>query len=230
LSRSPLANEVILGWLDELGNRHITDARRVAAKAVTALKNHLLAKPAGWSDSDLDIAFAAAVLFRSIHDFTFLVEETIYPEWVSDHDKVERIWCRFCNCRERFEFAQGLAQGPIVDQLSRFLAEIERAFVSTYGHGTYISLTLVIDELVCSICDCDLRGCEHSPGNLYAGRLCRGVARRIRFRESGNVGSLVQVPRDPRCRVWPWQAKNRPCEILYLATFKIDDFMEQDDW
>jgi hypothetical protein len=230
LSTPPAANELILGWLNALANQHYSQVKPITAQGVADLKSHLLAKPAHWSESELNQAFMAAMLLRSIYDFAFLVEETIRPGWVSDHDKVKEIWHRFCDCRERFDFAQGFCQGPIVDHVSRFLTETERTFLTNFGPGTYFSPTLVIDELTCSICNRDLRGCEHLSGKLYGGKLCRGVARKFRLQENGNVGSLVSVPRDPRCRIWPWQANETEWNILYLSTFKIDDFMEQDDW
>jgi hypothetical protein len=224
------ANEVILGWLNALANQDVCQVRLIAAKAVADLKSHLLAVPPHWSETELNQAFMAAVLLRSIYDCAFLVEETIRPGWVSDHDKVRAIWHRFCDCRERFGFAQGFCQGPFVDYVSRFLTETERIFLTNFGPGTYFSPTLLIDELICSICTRDLRGCEHLPGKLYGGKLCRGVARKCRFQENGNVGSLVTVPRDPRCRIWPWQANETESNILFLSTFIIDDFIERDDW
>lgn len=213
-----------------MANLHVSQVKPIMAKAVVDLKSQLLTKPANWSESELNQAFIAAVLCRAIYDYSFLVEEIIHAGWVSDHDKVIRIWRRFCDYRERFEFAHGSCQGPIIDQISRFLEEVERVFLINFGPGTYMSPTLVIDELSCSICNRDLRGCEHLSGSIYAGRLCRGVARKFRLPENGNVGSLVSVPRDPRCRIWPWQANDDTWNILFLSTFKFDDFMERDDW
>lgn len=230
MSAPSAANELIFGWLNALNNQHVSQVKHIAANAVADLKSHLLAKPTQWSESELNQGFMAAMLLRSIYDFALLVEETVQPGWVSNHFKVMKIWYRFCNCRERFDFAQGFCQGPIVDHVLKFLTETEQTFLANFGPGTFFSPTLVIDDLICSICERDIRGCEHLSGTLYNGKLCQGVARKFRFKENGNVGSLVSVPRDPRCRIWPWQANEKELKFLYLSTFKIDDFMERDDW
>jgi hypothetical protein len=190
----------------------------------------LLAKPAYWAESELNQGFMAAMLLRSYYDFACLVEEMLDTGWLSNHAKVNKIWRRFCDCRERFNFAEGFCQGPMIDHVSRFVMDTDQTFLNNFGPGTFLSPTLVIDELICSICNRDSRSCEHLFGKLYGGKLCRAVARKFRLPENGNVGSLVSVPRDPRCRIWPWQANEAEWNMLYLSTFQIDDFMERDDW
>jgi hypothetical protein len=230
LSTATTANDIILGWINALAYQHVSQVKIIAANAVRDLKKHILTNPAHWSESELEQAFCAAVLLRAMYDYAHLVEETSDPAWISNHEKASAIWYRLCDCRERFAFTEGFCQGPIIDQVSSFLVEMEQTFLANFGPGSFFSPELVLDEINCSICNRDFRGCEHLSGKIYGGKLCKGVAQKFRLRKSGNVGSIVSTPRDPRCRIWPWQAHENQWEILYLSTFKIDDFMEQDDW
>lgn len=218
--------------INQLVARHISDAKIIARQAITTLKVDLLKKPTGWTDSDMNIAFTGAVFLRAIYDHTVLVEMVAQSNWIEDHVKVEEIWTRFCNCRDRFEFAADSVQGAITDQVSQFLAIVENSFLERFGSGHYMSCELIFEKMLCSICQSDIRSCEHIPGRLFSGKLCgMRPTGTIAFPEDGSCGSLVTVPRDPRCRIWPWNFDSeRKATIMFMSAFRIDDFMEKDDW
>jgi len=197
-----------------------------------SLKVDLLERPAEWTNSDMDVAFIGAVFLRAVYDHTILVEMVAESNWIENHDKVETIWGRFCNCRDRFEFAADSIHGPIADQVSRFLAIVENTFLEHFGSGHYMSCELIFEKMVCSICQSDIRSCEHIPGRLFSGKICTmQPTGAITFPENGSCGSLVTVPRDPRCRIWPWNFDSeRKADIMFMSAFRIDDFMEEDDW
>jgi hypothetical protein len=180
----------------------------------------------------MNIAFTGAVFLRAIYDHAILVGMVSESNWIEDHKKVEKIWTRFCDCRERFQFAAGCINGPIAEQVSQFLAYVENTFLERFGSGHYMSCALIFEKLICSICQSDIRSCEHVPGHLYSGKICTTrAAGAITFPENGACASLVTVPRDPRCRVWPWNFDSeRRAEVLFMSAFRIDDFMEKDDW
>jgi hypothetical protein len=141
------ANELILGLINNLAAQEFLDAKEVARKAIQTLKARLVEKPAEWSDSDMNIAFTATVFLRAAYDYAVLQGMVSEPDWIHDHDKIERIWSRFCNCRDRFQFAKGCFHGPMVEHISKSLTCIENIFLENFGSGHYMSCSLIFEKI-----------------------------------------------------------------------------------
>ena len=65
------------------------------------------------------------------------------------------------------------------------------------GQSRGVSPDMIIRKWECSICQGDFEKCNHEEGALYDGSVCELVARNIEFAGA----SLVDEPKDPRCRV-----------------------------
>ena len=225
------AEALVKQLLSKYASANWADAKRVAREAVATLKSCLLATPGGWSESDLNSAFIAAVFFRSLYDVAVLDTLVQEPNWSQDEKKIESIWNRFCDCRDRFEFTERHFQGTTVERTLKFLARIEGLFFENFGPGTYISPNLIFDKLICSICENDTRACQHIQGRVYGGKLCARIYQNASLPANLASGSLVTTPRDPCCRVWPWMIKDGKSEsVPFLIFFRVDDFMENDNW
>lgn len=78
-----------------------------------------------------------------------------------------------------------------------------------------LSPEMIIREWECSICHDSFEKCVHIAGEKYEGAECETIARNIKF----TAGSIVNVPKDPRCRITDL--------LLVKAT---DDGPEQLEW
>lgn len=221
------AQTIVENLLNAVPDKCTTEAKQAIRDSVNTLRNYLLKRPVGWTDKDFNGMFMAAVFFRSLYDFCLIQEIISQPNWEKDLKKIETLWWHYCNCRQRADFWHGHFGGGWLRNFLESLSKIENFFLDNFGSGAYMSPTFVSEKLLCSICESDLRGCEHIAGHIYSGRLCFGRPHGIRMESA----SLVKSPHDPRCRVWPWSIEDGKSERQLLASFfRIDDFMEKDDW
>lgn len=105
------------------------------------------------------------------------------------------------------------------------LVELER----TYPYNVFFSIAATVDHFECSICglNLDSHECPHMRGQLYAGVMAYGIARKIR--EVDHV-SIVTHPRDKRCVVRYDDSGEQFKLVRHLSTlvaskkFQISDF------
>jgi hypothetical protein len=221
------AQTIVENLLHAVPDKYTAETKQTFRESVNTLKNYLLERPVGWTDRDFNGIFMAAVFFRSLYDFCLIQEIISEPNWERNFKKIESLWWHYCNCRERVDFWTGHFGGGRLGDFLKSLSTVDDFFLNTFGSGAYMSPTFVSEKLLCSICENDLRGCEHIAGRVYSGRLCFGRPQGIRMESV----SLVTSPHDPRCRIWPWSIKDGKSESQIIASvFQIDDFMEKDDW
>ena len=85
-----------------------------------------------------------------------------------------------------------------------------------------MSPEIMIEKEYCRICKDDARACLHIPGRLYDGKMCSTIPQHPQILSV----SMVTIPQDPRCRVWPWQMKdNKEFHATVMTLFKIDDWL-----
>lgn len=65
------------------------------------------------------------------------------------------------------------------------------------GKSRGISPSVIIRNWECSICHGNYEKCPHEEGSQYDGVICQLIAKNIEF----TGASLVDEPKDPRCRV-----------------------------
>jgi hypothetical protein len=212
-------------FVSALDAREYTRAREIAVDAVEHFK--LLLQDSAASDDSLNTAFYSAVLFRGLFDYATLAEDTASPTWQSDRGAIQKVWRVLCDCRDRISYVAHNASGKIFTHIFAALEKVEAWYVHQFGNGVYSSPEILVKSELCSICDKDLRCCDHIPGNVYRGRRCYGIPQDIELESF----AMVQVPHDRRCRIWPWQVRDDVAsDILLFTTFRIDDFLESEEW
>ncbi len=167
------------------------------------------------------------VLFKLLQDFAILLQITQDKTWHSNNKIVELVWIKLCDCKDRIEFCIQYYDIEIIELVLNSLYKLESFFRDVYGNGMYNSPGLLIDKLVCNICNKDARGCPHIEGRIYNGTICHYQPVNV---QCDHI-ALVKVPKDPRCRIWPWQSQDNPngegiiLETCVLTNFMIDDFL-----
>jgi hypothetical protein len=212
-------------FVEALDGRDFAKAKEISRDAVAFFKRLL-------SDEVVPPSSRAAVLyhavmFRGLFDYAELIEHTSQEGWETDNPKIEVIWLNLCDCSDRISFVQPAASGRIFEKIFSRLQALEDWFAARFGTGVYSSPEILVKRELCSICNQDIRRCDHIAGHVYEGRICYGVPEDISLESS----SIVQVPHDRRCRIWPWQLKGGVASGIVLFTFfRVDDFLARDDW
>ena len=179
------------------------------------------------SEAALETVLHARVFFRALFDFAILQEMVGQTNWASNTALVEKAWDKMWDCRERLGSCDGKIQGPLLDRVRASLDGLEAFYLRRFGPGQYASPEILMRRGLCSICNDDIRRCIHVSGRVYVGRLCSVTPEPIAMESV----SIVLVPRDPRCRIWPWQFKgDKASGIKILSVFRIDDFVDSGDW
>jgi len=216
-------------YVSALETEDYEGAKSLTRTLINELKELSRNPPPEEAGSFLTSALYLSVFFRALYDFACLISITSVPNWSQSEASLETAWEKLCDCKDRFAFARPRIMGPLRDIVASNLAEIDDFYNTNFGQGWYMSPELLVKRELCSICRQDMRTCSHISGRVYSGQICFAVA------DSDGIeltaGAIVRVPHDPRCRVWPWQMKNSEAlGIKILSFFRIDDFMERDDW
>lgn len=190
------ANHLILSWHSAIEAGSFSEAGEAIIRGIR--RTHQ-------SHSDLAIAspevmYRVRLALNALRDVANLELIMANSSWISYPKAVVAAWQLSHDANERLRCLGNIDS----DTRSKCLNAIRRVWTSIqerYGEGLYNSCEFVFDSLVCTICKSDLRGCDHIPGRWYEDQLCQGRAEGIELVAS----SLVRNPRDPRCRIWPWQ-------------------------
>jgi hypothetical protein len=203
------------------------EAAKVAAETVDLLKRALKASENASAD-DLNEIYLRAIFFRGLFDLCIIERVMEQENWDQDHALLDYVWTKYWDCKDRFDFSRPLFGGALVEHIDRTLQRLSNYYLERFGPGRYMSADLMIKTRLCSVCREDLRGCDHVPGRLYGGILCRGIPVGIE-----PVGaSLVENPKDPRCRIWPWDFDSEKgiIKATILTVHELDDFIGNDGW
>lgn len=198
------------------------DAKNVCIEVISDSKL-ALANRFENSESENNLRYIAGITFKGFAEFCELHLLTKTFNWQKDNKKVEEIWNLMCDCSEHLNFsATTIESAPLTAVLER-LKKFSRFFSKTFGKGLYMSPVIIIEDEICSICNFDVRTCEHREGRLYNGVICKRVANKISNFKSVD---FVKVPKDPRCRVWPWNEKEKGVyDVRILNMNNMDDFL-----
>jgi len=205
------------------------EARNLSRRIITVAKGIIKNRAWGIVSDGYNFVLAIAVLFKGLVDYID-VEALFDSNQIPDDRKdIEKLWNKLWDCRERLDFAKACCQSDTLEFILNRLDLIEKMFSQKFGQGLYLSPEILIKCEICNICQKDPRSCDHVVGNLYNGVRCCSVVKDFEFR---NGGSIVEYPRDPRCRIWPWnmdQVKGT-FEAPFFNFFQVDDFLEQSEW
>jgi hypothetical protein len=167
-------------------------------------------------------ALVIGILFHGLKDFIELAETTCLPGWETKNELIEKAWEQMWDCRDRIEYASNFCHAKILDWVFSKIKSLEEYYLNRFGHGFYFSPEIFIKRELCSICNNDFRSCEHITNGIYNGVRCVVIPQDFEPRSV----SIVTVPEDPRCRIWPWKIKeNRIAQSCIMSFFRIDDFV-----
>ena len=221
------AEESIQKWYDFIQVRNLNDAISLCQYQIAAYKD--LLKSRNWAnanESDYDNIFIISITFKAFQDYSELGKITIRPKWEEENSNVEEVWLKLWDAKDRLDFVHGRLQSRVVNRIRENLEELLDQYKINFGHGLYASPEILIKKETCSICNKDIRACSHVTGRLYDGSICRGVAEDFELKTI----SLVTVPKDPRCRIWPWKEKEeRVFEMIAMTFFQVDDFLNDEN-
>lgn len=199
-----------------------TEAASLCDEVISDSKN-ALANRYNNTESENNLRYVAGIIFKGFLEFIQLYNLTKIPNWHKDNKKVESVWELLCDCTDHLNFSSGTMEAlPLTIVLER-LQKFTDTFTKMFGKGLYVSPVIIINKENCSICEQDVRSCEHRQGILYNGVVCRHVAENISNIQSVDI---VQVPKDPRCRLWPWNMKkDGTYDVVMLNMNMMDDFL-----
>lgn len=172
--------------------------------------------------------YCAGVTVRGILDWIYLNSIISSPSWATSSVLQEGGWRFLHDCADRIEAFPGSLDSPILSHIRNSLESIRQCYLLNHGEGIYLSHDIAVKKRLCTICDQNVKLCNHIPGVVYDGSLCQ---ERIVDFEIRSI-SLVANPADPRCRVWPWnynQVENT-FHAPVLVLFALDDFIRDSEW
>lgn len=185
-------NERINWWRTAIDNRSYRRAAKVAIEGIRELCQS--------SGCQAQLRFDLRVLLNGLRDLANLCAITAHIGWCDNTKAVEKAWRFAHDALARIERYHG-----IEEEFPDYCLEMIRPFFETvkkrFGHGIYTSWEVLYDGLICTICELDTRECAHVAGRWYGDRLCQNMAKHTNM----TGVAIVDNPRDPRCRIWPWQ-------------------------
>lgn len=150
---------------------------------------------------DANELFVLAMVVRTYLDYQKLLCDTRNKKWYEDQTGIEEVWDKLCDLNDRLGYVSGKAEGHAISKMQNKAASLDNWFLINYGSGMYSSPEMICKKVECSICGNNIKSCNHIHGRLYNGIRCVETPKDCELRSV----SLVKVPRDKRCRVWPWQ-------------------------
>jgi len=211
-------------WHSLISTGQIKKVRDKAQVIVDKCKSLLKDIELGEIPEKCNKALILGILFRGLQDFIDLSETINPPNWKNEPSLIEKAWIQMWDCKERIEYASHFYNERILDWVLRKIDSLEQDFLANFGTGLYSSPEILIKREICSICNNDFRSCEHISGGIYNGLRCVSIPQDFELRSV----SIVEVPEDPRCRIWPWQLKEGENKVIDTC-IRLDDFMNELD-
>lgn len=220
------AENLIQQWYDFIQKRKLDKAIALCQSLIQPYKQIL--KNRDWpkaTENDYNNFLILAITFKAFEDYAEMGKITIQVKWDQDNSNLEAVWLKLWDSKDRLDSVRGRIQSDIVERIYSNLEDLLDQYRQNFGNGLYASPEILIKKEVCSICKNDIRACSHIKGRWYDGNICRGIAVDIEMKTI----SLVTVPRDPRCRMWPWREKeDRVFEMAVLTLFQVENFLNDD--
>lgn len=215
-------------WYKSIVKKKYERSKKLCINFISFCKTTLKLHSWGELNINYNKILISAILFRGLQEFVYLKERMRDKEWNKSNKEVEYNWIILQDCKDRLEFAyQYLTETEIIDIVLNEIQLIDKIFEVYFGIGKYISPEIKIKKSVCNICNQDVRSCNHISGRIYNGKICYGLPDDPLIR----AVSLVDVPRDLRCRIWDWQVEGTIVKNVCLMTFfTVDDFLNQDKY
>jgi hypothetical protein len=228
LDRFADLSDVLGQWTAATMSRQFDEAERIAGELVARCKEVAqdsavpLPAPAGEKNG----AVVVGILARGLQGYVDVLRFRSAPNWHAAPANVEAMWSALCDAVARLDHAAAYLNHPTLDSSLRTLAAVREEIDSRFGRGVYVSPVLVVEKFLCSVCGEDHRRCAHIVNRLYGGVRCIKVPTRLLRLASVDI---VEVPEDPRCRIWPWNRTDDPPgfkNICVITSFRPDDYLD----
>jgi len=215
-------------WYKLIINKKYERAKKLCLNFINFCKTTIELSYWGEININYNKLLISAILFRGLQEFSYLKQIMRDKEWNKSHKEVNYNWIVLQDCKDRLGFVyQYLSETEIIDIVLNDIQSIDKFFEVSFGIGKYISPEILIKKSICNICNQDVRSCHHISGRIYNGRICYGSPVDPLIRAI----SLVDVPRDLRCRIWDWQLEGTILkDVCIMTSFSVDDFLHQDKY
>jgi len=211
-------------WYSLIDSGNKKQARDQAQLVINMCKNVLKSVRCGVDPENRNKALCFGILFRGLQDFVDLTEITDVPDWITEHALIEKAWTKMWDCKERIEYASYFCHERTIEWVLSRIEFLEKVFFTTFGPGLYSSPEIIAKQEICNVCKNDFRSCDHIAGRIYDGIRCLVKPKDIQLRRV----SIVEAPKDPRCRIWSWRLReDNTTEICIMTTFRMDDFIDE---
>lgn len=211
-------------WLNHFTERNFDKAKEIADINTENLKQIVIKRSLG-DTNDLYNSFTIfSIFFKILSEFSEMAVLTKEKnDWFNENKNIEEVWNLMWNCRQRLDFVTKYFSGNITDYLYERLNSLEKFFIQLVGEGIYTSPVIEMEGLICNICGENYKRCNHERHDIFNGVICEPIPIKPKL----ITADLVQVPKDPRCRVWPWQMKeDMKFDTCIKTFFEIDDFIK----
>ena len=196
-------------------------AGELLRKALERCKDTLSSSDNG---KEKNAALLSGILIRGMQDATQLSRLSSTEGWSMDTSKIEDAWSNLCDAQDRLSYVSTFTNLTKLAWLIDRLNAMDAEFMRVLGPGMYMSPEILVKKELCSVCQQDIKGCDHIPGHLYAGVRCLGIVQDSDLKSI----SMVMNPRDRRCRIWPWRYKGGTrFESVVATMFRLDDFIDE---
>lgn len=193
-------NNAFLVYIKAVQDIRFKKAKESALNSSSFFKNKINQEE---EEDSKNIALIFTVFFKGLEDFTEIMIETHIDGWNKNYKKIEDIWLTLCNCKERLEFATKYIEGSYIDDFFTELNKLSSNYEEAYGKGLYASSEITSEKEICNICEKDVRACLHIRGEIYNGK----ISKTIQVNPVLKAVSVLEEPKDPRCRIWFWNKK-----------------------
>ena len=205
-------------WQEEAKAKRWNRADESLQKALARCKDTHSSSDDG---KEKNAALLSGILIRGIQDATQLFRLSSTEGWSMDTSRIEDAWISLCAAQDRLSYVSTFTNLSKLAWLMDRLNAMDAEFMRVLGPGMYMSPEILVRKELCSVCQQDIKGCDHIPGHLYAGVRCFGIVQDMDLESI----SVVMNPKDRRCRIWPWRYRGDRFESVVATVFALDDFL-----
>jgi hypothetical protein len=221
MSKSPEALKSLSDWANSKVHEWLSlmDAEDFVAAAeltIAAIQKHCRSVDESASPVVRQFHFGIRVVLNGLRDLANIKIIVGDDRWIASPKSIERVWNLAHDARDRLSGYSGLDSDFLASCLDEIVPLLD-TINQRYGNGLYTSWEILWDYLKCSICESDSRGCEHVPGDWYNDREC------VLYPEGPHpvAVAIVEHPRDPRCRIWPWLKRRNESNHFVIEDIPI---------
>ena len=168
-------------------------------------------------------ALLSGILIRGMQDAIQLFQLSSREGWSRDTSTIEKAWRKLCDAQDRLSYVSRFVSLSKLAWVIERLSAMDTQFTEGFGSGLYMSAEILVRKELCSVCQQDIKGCNHIPGDLYAGVRCFGMVEAMDLQSIAVVGN----PKDRRCRIWPWHLRDgNRFRAVIDSSFRLDDFLD----